>query len=230
MTGTPRNERYGSSPASRKYLKRGCVVGVGDDLRPQLLGDEAGQPFGQPHPDAADAFGPQADGRRQHEVGAIGLEQIDGADVGLEPVLNQVDELVSVSEALPLCEISEPISSSVQSVRCRGWVMHAGRARTLPLRQREKSRKSRDAAQTEASRLCPSPEPLLAAVSDHGGSDVQEDAETRRNRSGTPLSASDRLASVLLLPSHTGRQGLLPTISWAADGSSNIVWVCSNKH
>ena len=43
MTGTPRNERYGSSPASGKYLKRGCVVRVGDDLRPQLLGDQAGQ-------------------------------------------------------------------------------------------------------------------------------------------------------------------------------------------
>ena len=41
MIGTPRNERYGSSPASGKYLKRGCVARVGDELRPQLLGDEA---------------------------------------------------------------------------------------------------------------------------------------------------------------------------------------------
>ena len=63
-------------------------------LRPQLLGDQAGQPFGQPHPHAADALGAQADGRRQHEVRAIGLEQVDRADVGLEPPLNQVDDVV----------------------------------------------------------------------------------------------------------------------------------------
>ena len=93
MIGTPRNERYGSSPASRKYLKRGCVVGVGDDLRPQLLGDQARQAFGEPHPHAADAFGPQADRRREHQVGAVRLEQVDRADVGLEPALNQVDDV-----------------------------------------------------------------------------------------------------------------------------------------
>ena len=69
-------------PPRGKYLKRGCVVGVGDDLRPQLLGDQAGQPFGEPHPHAADALGPQADRRRQHQVRAIGLEQVDRADVG----------------------------------------------------------------------------------------------------------------------------------------------------
>ena len=67
--------------------------GVGDDLRPQLLGDQAGQAFGQPHADAADALGPQADGRGQHQVGAIGLEQVDRADVGVEPPLNQVDDV-----------------------------------------------------------------------------------------------------------------------------------------
>ena len=93
MIGTPRNERYGSSPASRKYLKRGCVVGVGDDLRPQLLGDQAGEPFGEPHAHAADALGPQADRGGQHQVGAIRLEQVDRADVGVEPALNQVDDV-----------------------------------------------------------------------------------------------------------------------------------------
>ena len=51
MIGTPRNERYGSSPASRKYLKRGCMRRVGDDLRLHLFGDQAGQPLGQPHAD-----------------------------------------------------------------------------------------------------------------------------------------------------------------------------------
>ena len=59
-----------------------------------LLGDEAGQALGQSHAHAADALGAQADGRRQHEIGAIGLEQVDRADVGLEPPLNQMDDVV----------------------------------------------------------------------------------------------------------------------------------------
>ena len=93
MSGTPRNERYGSSPASRKYLNRGCSVASATRLRPQLLGDQPGQPFGEPHPHAADALGPQADRRRQHQVRAIGLEQVHRADVGLEPPLDQVDDV-----------------------------------------------------------------------------------------------------------------------------------------
>ena len=75
---------------------------VGDDLRPQLLGDQAGQALGQPHADAADALRPQADRRRQHQVGAIGLEQVDRADVGLEPLLNQVDDVGQRLGGLPL--------------------------------------------------------------------------------------------------------------------------------
>ena len=67
--------------------------GVGDDLRPQLLGDQAGQALGQPHAHPADALGPQADGRGEHQVGAIGLEQVDRADVGLEPLLDQIDDV-----------------------------------------------------------------------------------------------------------------------------------------
>ena len=93
MIGTPRNERYGSSPASRKVLEARMRRRVGDDLRPQLLGDQSGQAFGQPHADAADALRPQADGRGEHQVGAIGLEQVDRADVGLEPALDQVDDV-----------------------------------------------------------------------------------------------------------------------------------------
>ena len=66
---------------------------VGDDLRPQLLGDQAGEPFAEPHADAADALGAQPDRRGEHQVGAIGLEQVDRADVGLEPLLNEVHDV-----------------------------------------------------------------------------------------------------------------------------------------
>ena len=55
---------------------------VVDDDRAHLLGDQADQPFGEPHADAADALGAQADGRGEHEIRAIGLQQVDRADVG----------------------------------------------------------------------------------------------------------------------------------------------------
>ena len=55
---------------------------IRDDLRPQLLGDETGQALGQPHADPADALGAEADRCREHEVGAVGLEQVDRTDVG----------------------------------------------------------------------------------------------------------------------------------------------------
>ena len=66
---------------------------VRDDLRPQLLGHEAGEALGEPHPDAADALRAQTDCRGQHQVGAIRLQQIDGADIGLEPRPNQMDDV-----------------------------------------------------------------------------------------------------------------------------------------
>ena len=67
--------------------------GVRNALRGQLLGDEPGEAFRQPHADPADAFGPEPDRRREHEVGAIGLEQVDGADVGRETPLDEVDDV-----------------------------------------------------------------------------------------------------------------------------------------
>ena len=93
MSGTPRNERYGSSPASRKYLNRGCEVASATHERFELLGDESGQTFREPHADAADAFGAQPDGGCQHKVGAVRFEQVDRTHVGGEPPLNQVDDV-----------------------------------------------------------------------------------------------------------------------------------------
>ncbi len=77
-----------------KVLEAGMRGGIGDKLRPHALGDEAGQALRQSHADAADALGAQADGRRQHEIGAIGFEEVDRADVGLEPPLDQMDDVV----------------------------------------------------------------------------------------------------------------------------------------
>ena len=69
---------------------RGRVV---HDQRPQLLGDEADQAFVEPHADPADAIGLQADGGGEDQVRAIGAEQVDGADVGAEAALNELDDV-----------------------------------------------------------------------------------------------------------------------------------------
>ena len=67
---------------------------VGDELRPQLFRHKTGQPLAQTHPDPAHALGSQTDGCRQHEVCAVGLEQVGGADVGMEPVLHELDDVL----------------------------------------------------------------------------------------------------------------------------------------
>ena len=64
-----------------------------DHLRLHLLADQADQALGQPHPDLADALGPQPDRRRQDQRGAIRFEQIHRADVGAEALLDQPDEV-----------------------------------------------------------------------------------------------------------------------------------------
>ena len=92
-SGTPRNERYGSSPASLKYLKRGCARCVVDDERLQGLGDEADQALVEPHADAADAVRPEAD-RRSPAPGSTGRDRAGSrTDVGAETPLNQLDDV-----------------------------------------------------------------------------------------------------------------------------------------
>ena len=66
---------------------------VAHEDRPELLGDQAGQPFVDAHLHQADALRPQPDRRRQHQRGAIRLEQVDRADVGDEALLNEVDDV-----------------------------------------------------------------------------------------------------------------------------------------
>ena len=67
--------------------------GVLDHLGRQCLADEPREALRQPHADAADAFGSQADRRREHQRRAIGLEQVHGADVGREALLDEADDV-----------------------------------------------------------------------------------------------------------------------------------------
>ena len=78
----------------RKVLEAGMCGGIGDELRSEAFGDQTREPFRQAHPDAPDAFRAQADRRREHQVGAVGLQEIDRTDVGLESPLDQVDDVV----------------------------------------------------------------------------------------------------------------------------------------
>ena len=75
--------------------------GVGDDLRPELLGNESRQALCEAHADASDSLGAQPDRGGQHQVDPIRLQQIDRADVGIEATLDQVYEVVE-----SLCRIA----------------------------------------------------------------------------------------------------------------------------
>jgi hypothetical protein len=72
----------------REVLEARVSRGVGYHERRELLGRQAHQPFVQTHPHAAHARRIEADGGRQLEVPAIGVEQIDRADVALELLLD----------------------------------------------------------------------------------------------------------------------------------------------
>ena len=91
-TGTPRNAWYGSSPASAKYLKRGCFwTSVHDGLH--LLGHHPRQSLTQVHADLPDTVLTQPHRRGQDQMGAVGLEQIDRTDVDRQPRLYRTDTL-----------------------------------------------------------------------------------------------------------------------------------------
>ena len=74
-----------------KELETRVPGGVLDHQRPELLGHQAGQPLVQAHADLADAFRTQADRRPQHQMGPIGLDQVQGADIDLEEFLNRLN-------------------------------------------------------------------------------------------------------------------------------------------
>ena len=67
--------------------------GIGYELWKQLLGDKPRQSLIKPHPDTAHGVGMETNGCGQDQVLPIGLEQINGADVGLESVLDQLRDV-----------------------------------------------------------------------------------------------------------------------------------------
>ncbi len=94
------DDRYAKERAVRILACLGEIFetrvrcGVGDELRPEPLGDEPRETLREPHPDAANAFGAEADSRRQDQIGAIRLQQVDRTDIGREPALDQMHDVV----------------------------------------------------------------------------------------------------------------------------------------
>ena len=89
MSGTPRNEWYSSSPDSVEVLEARMVHHIIDRNRLHLFRDQAGEPLAQGHAQRADRTGMQAQGRREHHVRAIRLEQVGRAHIRPEPFGNQ---------------------------------------------------------------------------------------------------------------------------------------------
>jgi hypothetical protein len=61
--------------------------------RTHLFGHQSGQTFVDRHPQAANTLTPQSYGRRQHQIGAIRLQQVRRAHVRPEPLGNQGDHI-----------------------------------------------------------------------------------------------------------------------------------------
>jgi hypothetical protein len=65
---------------------------LGHSERSDLFGDESSESFVQGKVQRTDAGLSQADGRGEHEVRAVGLEQIDRADFGAELACDDADD------------------------------------------------------------------------------------------------------------------------------------------
>ena len=61
--------------------------------RMDLLGDEPGQPLVERQPQSPDAFAAQPQRGGQHEIGAVGFQQIGGTDIGVETPCDQRDHV-----------------------------------------------------------------------------------------------------------------------------------------
>ena len=84
ISGTPQKRLVGLLARFAEIFEARMTGGLLDGHRPHLFGHQARQPFVQRHAQRADAFGAQPHGRGQHQVGAVRLQQIGGADVGLK--------------------------------------------------------------------------------------------------------------------------------------------------
>ena len=60
-----------------------------DRDRPHLFRDQTREAFVQPHAQSADALRAKSHARGQHQIGAVGFQQISGADVGLKTLGDQ---------------------------------------------------------------------------------------------------------------------------------------------
>ena len=76
-----------------KVLEARMQRGVGEYLRLECFGHEAGEAFAEAHPHAADALRAEADGGRKDQVRPIRLQQVDRADIGFEPLPDEMDDV-----------------------------------------------------------------------------------------------------------------------------------------
>jgi hypothetical protein len=68
--------------------------GVFDDYGLHLFGDHAHEAFVEAHADLAHALWPESDSGGQDEIGSIGFEEVDRANVCFETLLYQPDDIV----------------------------------------------------------------------------------------------------------------------------------------
>ena len=72
-----------------EVLEPRMILDLRDRNRPHLFRHQARQPFVDRHAQVADALAAQSDGRGQHQVGAIRLQQVGRAHVGAKPLGDQ---------------------------------------------------------------------------------------------------------------------------------------------
>ncbi len=77
----------------RKIFETRVRGRIRHDDRTHLLRDETDEAFARAHPDTAHAVGPQPNRGGEHEAGTIGLEQINGADVGGKATPDEMDDV-----------------------------------------------------------------------------------------------------------------------------------------
>ena len=126
-----------------EILEARMILDLLDGHRLHLFGHQAREPFVQRHPQRADALRAQSDRRGQHQIGAVRLQQVGGANIGLEALGDQRDH---VHQRLRrLAALRRKIADFLQRQniagvpRIGGW--HCGRKFLfVPLRSRTRLR------------------------------------------------------------------------------------------
>ena len=89
MSGTPKKDLYASSPASRKYLKRGCRSTCSTAIGRTCSATSPARPSWIAMRRVPMHSRAQAQSRGQHQVGPVRLQQIRRAHIGLKPPRDQ---------------------------------------------------------------------------------------------------------------------------------------------